>query len=440
MMAVIPIIRKWFWDLIRLIGIYNWYVVADCLVKVIGYYLIQRRKSAGYPVVVIDHNFIQDIEALKAVSATEKINLICIPYDSFYLLGCSCFNEDIRDGSYLVDEMTEPKKHYRKILQKLFTFWRPQKFIKAFVAPSDSFFWIREIVALLQERSIPCIVVDKEGTISPHSMEFFSMQIAKLYPFISDWILVWSERQKSFWQRTGVTAEQIRVVGQPRSDFYFNTSVWLPGSSLPGGDKPLILFFTFETDAYAPTPGDHIWRGLRQDIHSCLVEFAVAYPDVHFVVKTHPQQIDKYEVEQEFANHVASNISVLHGPELARQLIVNADVIIGFQTTALIEAMLARKRVIYTEWSEEVSTRQHHLIPFHKAQGIDIVNSRQEFAALLASIIETDNFIVSEECQEMRKEFTDIFIPNADGKASTRVLQNLRNFIEQNNDHTFYRG
>lgn len=430
-MTIFPIIRKYYWGFIRFIGMYYWYVIADCLVKVAFYYLIQRKKSAGYPVVVIDHNFIQDIEALRDVSSTEQTNIIRIPYESFYLLAGCYFCEDSRDGSYLAEEIQLPREQYNKMLRRLFLVWRPKKFITVFVCPSDSFFWIREIIALLHENMIPCVVVDKEGTISPHSMEHHSRQIVERYPFISDRILVWSERQSEFWQRTGVAAEQIRIVGQPRSDFFFNTSAWLPRFSLPGGNKPLILFFTFETDAYAPTPGYHIWRDLRDDIDESIVTLAKRFPEKVFVVKTHPQQQDRLSVERKFTVAGLQNIVVCHGAELSRHLIVHAAVVIGFQTTALIEAMLAGKRVVYAEWSRAVFANRHHLIPFHEAKGIDIVDSQQEFDGLLEEMLSCGDFLPSNDSLAARKPFVDIYIPNADGNASRRVLQQLHNLLDE---------
>jgi hypothetical protein len=430
MLMVFSILRKWYWKMIRFIGVYQWYVIIDCFAKVVGCYLIQRKKKSGHPVVIIDHNFIQDIEALNVSSGSAGINLIRIPFESFYLLAGCYFSEEIRDGSYLTEEMRLPKERYNAILRFLFSIWHPQKFIKGFVCPSDSFFWIREIIVLLREIDIPCVVVDKEGTISPHSMENHSRQITERYPFMSDWILVWSERQRKFWKRTGVDGSRILVTGQPRSDFFFNKNFWLPKKQFLSGCKRMVLFFTFETDAYAPVPGDHIWRELRNDIHSSLLSLAAAYPDVSFIVKTHPQQIDRFEVEKEFIVHELDNISVLHGPELARHLIVHADVVVGFQTTGLIEAMLAGKRVVYTEWSDEVCANLHHLIPFHEAQGIDIARSRREFEDIMDSMLRSRSFDTPRECTQARKPFVDIYIPNADGKASIRVLQHLVDIID----------
>lgn len=392
-------------------------------------YWFQRLSRTGIPVLIMDHNFVQDIDALRYAATHKKINLISISFAHLYLLAELYFPIEIREGSYQREEMESCKLDYRILLEKMLKYWNPARRIHCFLTPSDSFFWIRELIILLKEKGVPCIVVDKEGTISPHDMEHFSKNVADFFPLISDFIIVWSQRQKEFWLRTGVPADKILIEGQPRSDFFLHPERWLSKETLVGKCKRLFLFFTFETDAYSPIPGDPLWRELRSDVHMEIESFARQYPDHVFVVKTHPQQRDRFQVEQEFARTGLKNIVVLHGAEIARHLIVQSDVIIGFQTTALIEGMLAGKKVIYTEWSSDVRDNLHNLIPFHEATGIDRARSREEFESLLSHIFQNEDFGVNDDTMAIRKPFIDIFIPNADGKVSERIMNRIMEIV-----------
>ena len=47
-----------------------------------------------------------------------------------------------------------------------------------------------------------------------------------------------------------------------------------------------------------------------------------------------------------------------------RDLILASDIVVGFQTTALYEAVAARKRTIYAAWGAEYQLHQSGLIPF----------------------------------------------------------------------------
>lgn len=396
-------------------------------------YWLQRRSRSGIPVLIIDHNFVQDIDALRYAAKDNGINLISISFAPIYLLAELYFPVDIREGSYFEEEMDSCKLDFRMLLEKMLRFWKISRRIHCFLAPSDSFFWIRELIVLLQEKGIPCIVVDKEGTISPYDMEHFSNKVPSLFPFISDLIIVWSQRQKEFWLRTGVNNEKIIIAGQPRSDFFFNPERWLSRESLVGKCNKLFLVFTFETDAYSPIAGQHLWRELRSDIHKTIEIFARQYPDYVFVIKTHPQQRDRMLVEHEFTQTGLKNILVMHGPEISRHLIVQSDLIIGFQTTALIEGMLAGKKVIYTEWSQFVRNNLQNLIPFHEASGIDRAQSLEEFKCILNNTIQNDDFNVDDRIMAIRQPFIDVFIPNADGKVSERIMNQVLHVI--NNSH-----
>jgi hypothetical protein len=53
---------------------------------------------------------------------------------------------------------------------------------------------------------------------------------------------------------------------------------------------------------------------------------------------------------------------------MSNGLIVNADCIIGFQTTALIEAMVTEKLIIYTFWGEAREKLSLDLIPFKRTE------------------------------------------------------------------------
>lgn len=428
-------VEQWLLKMARIVtsalGIYRPITVAIVALRIVYAYQRQRSTAIGAPVVIVDHNFVQDIEMLKVAGSESGINLISFSYLPLYKLAEGYFPTEIRDGSYMVPEMELCKDRYRKVLARLMQWWKPEKRISCLITPSDSFFWIRELILLMKERGIPTIVVDKEGTISPHSMEHHSRQVRSFYPFISDYIIVWSERQKLFWQKTGAAIDTIFVAGQPRSDFFFKRKFWLPVDKLPFAcGQALVLYFTFETDAYAPTPGNHIWSDLRNDIDAAMIALAEKHPNTIFVIKTHPQQQDRLAVENRFMAAGRYNIVVCHGAELSRHLIVRADVVVGFQTTALIEAMLAGKRVVYTEWSDAVYDNLHNLIPLHEAPGIDIACNRTDLEQLLDNVLTNKDFAVSAETMTVRKPFIDIFIPNADGNVSTRVMRQVYAIIK----------
>src|SRR5262249_15163405 len=122
--------------------------------------------------------------------------------------------------------------------------------------------------------------------------------IAKGFPFISDYLMVCSERSKRFWQVAGAAEDKIEVTGQPRFDFYRQPELWktLKESGIHFADptRLTILFMSYELYAYlsyadydASTPG---WAELRNGTVEALVEMAIEH-GFNLMVKPHPQQL-----------------------------------------------------------------------------------------------------------------------------------------------------
>lgn len=413
------------------LGLFELLIIFRSYIIITYFYWSQKMNKQGKPIVVIDHAFVQDIDALMFQARNFGINLIRIPFQPICRVAQLFFSPKIQDGSYYAESMAIPKKKYHIFLNKFLLQWNVQSKICCFLTPSDSFFWIRELITILKGLGIPCIVIDKEGTISPLSMDIHAKQISEFYPFISDAIIVWSERQHTFWKKTGVPEEKIFVEGQSRSDYFVNKKMWIERGKLPIKHKHYILFFTFEVDAYALSCKKNPWINLRRDAHNSLINFAMKHPEYGFVIKTHPQQVDKFEVQAEFEREKLNNIYVFHGADLSRHLIVHSDLVVGFQTTALTESMLAGKNVIYIQWSEDVFEFRDKLIPFHAAQGIHVASTLNEFENLMEAFFNNDRcFIVTDQIMFLRKPFINIFIPNADGGASYRILNRVMKIIE----------
>lgn len=397
-------------------------------------YLKELREQApigkGIRVLVINHHFDQDIEAL--------VNG-CSEHCSFFVVKCMPFfnqalrffrNNNERDG--LIPYSDLPKNitnEYRKLCRLLFNDLYSIFPFSVVIMPSDSFWWIREFLDVVREDGIKCIVLDKEGTITPYSFEVHSEHIRVRFPFMSDYLLVWSERQKKFWKKAGAPENVIKVVGQPRSDFFFQEHRWKTRKALGLSEyKKIILFFTFDVDAYINVfPEEEIkregysWIALRNEINSVLLGFAKRNPDICIVIKVHPQQSDINYVRQLIKEINLPNFRLAEGAAISSQLIVNSDLIIGFQTTALIEAMLTRKPVFYAAWGTTEEKLREELIPFHKTCGLDRIASPGELNDKLN--LWSKGLQVGGDITQ-RKAFTDPYL-NADGHVCKRISMEL---------------
>jgi hypothetical protein len=103
-----------------------------------------------------------------------------------------------------------------------------------------------------------------------------------------------------------------------------------------------------------------------------------------------------------------------------RALIVAADVTVGFQSTALLEAMLAGRPVLYTGWDEAAMAFGDELIPFHEwDEEITVIRRADELPEAVAAAR-------CRECApsvlERRREIAERYLGPLDGLAAERTV------------------
>ena len=345
----------------------------------------------------------------------------------------SIFTVDVeRYATYNSPELAPLRRRYRRAVgrfaDQLIRRYQPV----AVAAPSDNFFWVRELIPALRERVVPYLVLDKEGTICPAYFQHFARYIKDECPFISEHILVWTERQRDFWQRTGVPPAKITVTGQPRSDYWRQPARWIDQRELGIGPvrehAKLLLFFSYDPWAYTPDymieKGEMHWEVLRGETHAEIYAFAQRHPEVDVVIKAHPQQPDVPTLRAEAASRGLTNVHIATGPKISNHLIACADVVVGFQTTALIESMVTDKPIIYTFWGEARDHWASDLIPFHETTGVDVAGSPAELATMLDAAIAKP--ALSDARKAARKAFVEEYLGNVDGGSSRRTLDRVR--------------
>jgi CDP-glycerol glycerophosphotransferase (TagB/SpsB family) len=225
----------------------------------------------------------------------------------------------------------------------------------------------------------------------------------------------------------------MRVLGQPRSDFFFHPQRWPPKSSLGlTAGKQLLVVFTYDSDVYLrvtePLP-DRPWKAMRDDLHAAVVALARERPELEIVVKAHPQQAELAELVAEFAS-APPNVTLMTGAKSASHLIVHADAIVGFQSTVTIEAMLTAKPVIYAGWGAVHAKHADNLIPIHRSGGVAMPADRAELARILRDALDGQLAPSTAELAA-RKQFTDRYFFGADGRVSERVLDAVAELVSQ---------
>jgi hypothetical protein len=375
-------------------------------------------------ILVINHFFDGEIEALtRQLTGRSDISFVSIRPEPCFSRALIWFPESVHNADipYDAPELEVVRARYRSYCERLYKEIAAVFPFDCVLTPSDSFYWLREFIIVCWQRGIPTIVADKEGTISPRSFEVEPLRIRKMFPPISNYFYVWSERQSAFWQKAGVDSSHIDVVGSMRSDLFVTLMRQQPKT---------LLCFDFDTDAYINNMdwdslawrGERNWNYLRDAIHRVLLSLAREFPEITIMIKCHPQQVVTTFAVAELTTQ--PNVKILTGT--ARGLpamIVEAHAVIGFQTTALLESALAQKPTLYVAWGDLYDLVAPNILPWSDlGYGMKWVRSEGQLEATLCAILKDGQ---QEEFRQVDRSKLSNYFYQADGRVTERLLHRL---------------
>jgi hypothetical protein len=369
---------------------------------------------------VLEHHFAQDIAALRRV-AGEEIEFDVMSYDLLRSEALRVLPQEVADNlqAFAKPELENARGRFAAIMREILEDRFTVSPFDAIVMPSDTFFYVRAAPSVAHALGVPFLIAQKETTISEHTMREHSRELRRYCPPLADRMTVCSERHKRFWLRSGGVADRIVVTGQPRFDFYRRPSEW--PAEVPIGDAgPSVLFLSYSMDAYYPGEAGGSWRALHRDTERGLHE--LARQGWRVLIKPHPQQpVEPLNEWRRSAGDLWDKQIFLVDPQAdVRPLIVAADVIVGFQTTALFEAMLAGRPVLYTGWDEVATAFGDELIPFHEwDEEITVVRRAED---LPEAVIAARRRECPPSVLESRREIAESYLGPLDGQAAERTV------------------
>ncbi len=375
---------------------------------------------------VLEHHFAQDIAALRRAGG-EDLELDVMPYDLLRSEALRVLPEQVASGleTFTKPELEGARRRYAAILREILEDRFAASPFDAVVMPSDTFFYVRSTPPAAHALGVPFLVAQKETTISEHTMREHAEEMRRFAPPLADLMTVCSERHKRFWIRAGGADERIVVTGQPRFDFYHRPSEWPADVPFTGGG-PSVLFLSYAVDAYHPGEGrgGGPWSRLHVETEQRLHDLARLGWRV--LIKPHPQQpVEVVRQWRRRAGDLWDRRVFLVDPQAdVRPLIAAADVTVGFQSTALLEAMLAGRPVVYTGWDEAAAALGEELIPFQEwDREITVVRHAGELAeAVVAARGQTCGAGVL----QARRAIAERYLGPLDGLAAERTVAVLR--------------
>jgi hypothetical protein len=336
------------------------------------------------------------------------------------------------------------KLEYRHFLAQMWQHLSAIKPIHAAVSPNYGYYVQRELAAALEENGVPFIVLHKENLKSSGRLEYWQTVYEDLRgTFSGRKILVYNETERALQISGGVTdPEKIIITGMPRLDRIHN---WRQNSAKSSRSAPRrqVLFFAFDKKDKLPTSrrkraahienrwGELSWGNLCEKTHMAMTQVAHERPDIKVVVKTKTNSRHQTEVIKMLTaggQSLPSNLEIVTGGD-AFELLAESSVVVGFNTTAQLEALAAGKPVV-TPWFDEAIEPNTREFVIDLGNSVEYARSPAELGQLICRFADNPDTSAKELSPDVRQALLQ-WTGNDDGGSGHRVLDVVRHEIER---------
>lgn len=377
--------------------------------------------------------FTQDLKAMAKFSGRIKYVVIEREYlrQIFHYFLAHGEASQVVESNYHVSEIgRDGKEKYYRYLQRLIPVLQHKLGFAAVLAANIGYLEQQELARFCENSGIPFIILHKEGLAALGDLEN-RVNLNKTQRFIGTKLLLYNELMRQALLKlplAGLHAAQAEVVGVPRLDFHVAAK-----KNQQRSLKKLIVFFSFY-------PSDKFFKVLlpaldekgrakvfkrTDEFHRWVIRFAFQNPDYRVVVKTKfaGHYLEYVEnIRREFSG-TAANLNILNAGQ-SFDLMKDAEIVLGFNSTTLVEAMLLEKTIISPYFFDLMAGDSWNY--FGKKSSL--INYARNYNELV-------DLVLSAEKRRLRNafekaEFLNGMIYRADGRASERAETAIINTIK----------
>jgi len=290
-----------------------------------------------------------------------------------------------RRQTFLAHDLTDQLEHVAPFLERFgrtFLGAVQQKHPIDAVMAANTDYWQDEALKLAcLKLNIPFLVLSRESYGIGRGREYVSdvYQKAK-FNFIGAGCAVASDRCETYLSSCGSLDRAIvRATGWPRYD------AWLDQPLKPQQERTAITLLGYADPNAVQYAAENFADAFKEFVAVARAhKTAVGTPDLRFVVKLKKQR-DAAWLDQIVPGYQSSGIIVTADLPLP-DLLADSRVAIGYNTLAVLEALLADTAVVVPCWGDSKRDQHRSLVHYENAQDQQVCYfpmSRQEFRALL---------------------------------------------------------
>jgi len=418
-------------------------------------FLISRRRarSQGKPphraLIMARAGFLEDVE--ESFRGTRDFELVVWPSFALKAFAAPILSPSLDHNYYVsVDDKIEATKHaYRDFLRQTWLHFAKLMPIDVVLTGNFSYCAEREFAAMLEELGTPFVALHKENVRPPRRVEYWRhLYKERRGPFTGRKVLVYNEIERRLQIESGVASpDRVVITGMPRLDRIHR---WRRDHAGPSSvnTRPQVLFFAFarqeKLTAIQRKPSAKIegnmeamdgdwgklgWMELGEGSHRAMVELARARPDITVVVKTKGQRRKKDDILlmlQSASDTLPPNLKLVTGGD-PFPLMIESRVVVGFNTTGLLEAIAAGKPVIVPWFGEaQDSAMRDNIIDLNNAAVY--AQSEADLIRMITDYIDNPRDVPA-QLDDSVSQVLEYWVGNSDSAAGDRVHRAIKDVI-----------
>lgn len=371
-------------------------------------------------------------DAADTAGADDGLELCGLPRDHVRAVFEAIVGEDafpsLTDTDYRVGDTTfaPAKERYRRFLVRVVRRYARRLRAVGFVTSNLSFRAERELAAACVEAGVGFVALHKESIRTSAQRHFFTRAYAELLgPFEGSALGVYNaDERTSILESSMAPEERVQVVGCPRMDPLHRIREQRAGQR-PSADAPVVLFAIDEKagtwtpydgreDTHAPR-----WERLAALTDEAFVAAARSMPERRFVIKVkigrEAQQLARLPDDPPVNLYVVSS-------GIGTALLEEAAVVIGFNSTVLLEALAVGAPTLVPRYAEAADPAAGDWL-FDLSGAVEEIHALEELAPAISRALGRGP---SEGLSGDAVAALERYVGNADGRASARAWAFLR--------------
>jgi len=331
----------------------------------------------------------------------------------------------VSDADYrsLTPNIENKKTLYRKHLAEVLSRFKKLFGLSAFIEFNIIYYAEKELAEAAKSHKICFITLHKECLRTEVSSKLWGEILKKKHPkFNITSVGVYNEVTKRALLEAGF-CEQDKVVVTGCSRMDFSHQQRIERKELV--NRKLVYFMIQNTAGLANKKKgiDDDFEALAVKVTRELIELAHEMQDIEFIFKT---KIGQSEIQKKLLmDEMPSNIKVIYDG-IGHNLLMDASVVVGFNSTAVFEAIASGCQVVSPELFSEVSASLKEYV-FDLNGAAYLPRNSIDFSETIKNLLAKNKF--DKELSDSKINLLNKVLGNGDGKAGERLMKLIEKHI-----------